>query len=73
MQTGNTAGGRVPQVPYGFRELGIRDAIAKAINDAFPDVQRPTIAQADFIPAILSGKDVLLHDDTGTGKCAGNR
>ncbi|KAL5535599.1 hypothetical protein ACEPAF_3693 [Sanghuangporus sanghuang] len=64
--------GRVPQVPYGFRELGIRDAIAKAISDAFPDVQRPTIAQADFIPAILSGKDVLLHDDTGTGKSFGS-
>ena len=58
----------VPQVPYGFRELGIRDGIANAIEKSFPNVQRPTIAQADYIPAILNGKDVILYDQTGTGK-----
>ncbi|KAH8120442.1 P-loop containing nucleoside triphosphate hydrolase protein [Phellopilus nigrolimitatus] len=64
--------GRVPLVrAFGFRELGIRDPIVHALPKAFPDVERPTLSQAEFIPAILNGKDVLLHDETGTGKSFG--
>ena len=36
---------------------------------AFPNLARPTEAQATFIPAILNGKDILLRDSTGSGKC----
>ncbi|KAI5123775.1 hypothetical protein M0805_000364 [Coniferiporia weirii] len=64
--------GRVPLVrAFGFRELGIRDPIVAALGKAFPDVQRPTLSQAEFIPAILNGQDVVLHDETGTGKSFG--
>lgn len=60
---------RVPTVKaFGFRELGIHDVVSSSLETAYPDVKRPTLSQADFIPAILQGKDVLLHDATGTGK-----
>lgn len=51
-----------------FESIGIRAPIASAMRAAFPDIQYPTKAQNDFIPAVLSGRDVLLKDDTGTGK-----
>jgi hypothetical protein len=51
-----------------FESIGIRAPIASAMRAAFPDIRYPTKAQNDFIPAVLSGKDVLLKDDTGTGK-----
>jgi superfamily II DNA/RNA helicase len=51
-----------------FESAGIRAPIVSALRKAFPDVKYPTPAQNEFIPAILSGKDVLLKDATGTGK-----
>jgi superfamily II DNA/RNA helicase len=48
--------------------LGIRPAIVAAIEVAFPNIQFPTESQKKFIPAIMEGYDVLLKDDTGTGK-----
>jgi len=51
-----------------FEATGIRAPIATALRMAFPNVKHPTNAQKDFIPAILSRSDVLLKDDTGTGK-----
>jgi superfamily II DNA/RNA helicase len=51
-----------------FEALGIRSSLATAVRAAFPNVQRPTEMQAEFIPAVLHGKDVLLTDSTGTGK-----
>lgn len=60
---------RIPQVrAFGFRELGIDEDVAKLLDRAFPDVQRPTLTQTEYIPAILEGKDVVVHDETGTGK-----
>lgn len=53
-----------------FEAAGIRPPIASALRAAFPNVYHPTKAQNEFIPAILSGKDVLLKDGTGTGKYA---
>ncbi|KAH8102524.1 hypothetical protein BXZ70DRAFT_787331 [Cristinia sonorae] len=44
-----------------FQNLGLpRHAVTK--------LQRPTVAQRKFIPAILEGKDILLSGTTGTGK-----
>ncbi|THH06812.1 hypothetical protein EW145_g3823 [Phellinidium pouzarii] len=64
---------RIPQVrAFGFRELlGDRNLLVKALGKAFPDVKRPTLSQAEFIPAILKGQDVVLQDETGTGKSFG--
>jgi hypothetical protein len=52
-----------------FHALGLKEDVLKALADAFPNVQQPTKTQAEFIPAVLSGKDVLLKDQTGSGKC----
>lgn len=48
--------------------MGIDENIAERLEKVFPDVQRPTLAQTEYIPAILEGKDVVVHDETGTGK-----
>ena len=59
----------IPRVrAFGFRELGVRETLVGAVHSAFPDVGHPTLSQAEFIPAILDGKDILLQDETGTGK-----
>lgn len=51
-----------------FEDIGIRAPIAVALHEAFPNVKYPTKCQAEFIPAVMDRKDVLLKDDTGTGK-----
>ena len=60
---------RVPQVrAFGFRELGIDEKTLSQVENVFPHVKRPTLSQAEYIPAILQGQDVVVHDETGTGK-----
>ncbi|CCL98300.1 uncharacterized protein FIBRA_00294 [Fibroporia radiculosa] len=54
-----------------FDHLGIRAEIVKVLNEAFPSVKHPTTTQQLLIRAILSNKDVLLKDHTGTGKSFG--
>jgi superfamily II DNA/RNA helicase len=51
-----------------FDDLGLHPPILASLRAAFPNVQYPTEAQEKFIPAILSGRDVLLKDATGSGK-----
>ena len=51
-----------------FDTLGLSPQVLSSLREAFPNVQTPTAAQAKFIPAILSRKDVLLKDLTGAGK-----
>jgi hypothetical protein len=55
--------------PVNFEDLGLHLPIVSAMRRAFPNLARPTEAQATFIPAILNGKDILLRDSTGSGKC----
>ncbi|TFL06732.1 P-loop containing nucleoside triphosphate hydrolase protein [Pterulicium gracile] len=59
-----------PKAPT-FQSLGIRPAIANALHQAFPHVKQPTPTQCQFIPSIISGRDVLLKDNTGCGKTFG--
>jgi superfamily II DNA/RNA helicase len=59
------------QTTRDFPSLGLRPAITNALHRAFPNVRHPTATQAQFIPAILGGQDVLLKDNTGCGKTFG--
>ncbi len=52
-----------------FTELGLQEQILKAITDN--GYTQPTPIQAQAIPAILAGKDVMAAAQTGTGKTAG--
>ena len=52
-----------------FAELGLREEIQRAIADA--GYVHPTPIQAQAIPVVLDGKDVVGIAQTGTGKTAG--
>lgn len=52
-----------------FDELGLRPELLKAIEQQGYDTPSPIQAQA--IPAVLEGRDVLAAAQTGTGKTAG--
>ena len=52
-----------------FSDLGISDAVLKAVADA--GYTTPTPIQAQAIPVVLMGRDVLGCAQTGTGKTAG--
>jgi superfamily II DNA/RNA helicase len=51
-----------------FEELGVDHYVLKGVRRAFPHVETPTPLQSNFIPAVLEGRDVLIKDNTGTGK-----
>ena len=52
-----------------FTELGLADTIVRAITEHGYDT--PTPIQAQAIPAVLAGGDLLAGAQTGTGKTAG--
>ncbi|MDN3516938.1 DEAD/DEAH box helicase [Aquisalimonas lutea] len=52
-----------------FNELGLSAALVRAVSDQGYDT--PTPVQAQTIPAILQGGDVIGVAQTGTGKTAG--
>jgi ATP-dependent RNA helicase RhlE len=52
-----------------FSSLGLSDPILRAITEQGYD--QPTPIQAQAIPAIMSGQDVMAAAQTGTGKTAG--
>ncbi|TDL28719.1 P-loop containing nucleoside triphosphate hydrolase protein [Rickenella mellea] len=54
-----------------FRELGLKAPLVDALRKSFPNVKQPTRSQVQFTPLILAGRDVVLHDKTGTGKSFG--
>jgi ATP-dependent RNA helicase DeaD len=51
-----------------FAELGLGDAVLKALRDV--GYETPSAIQAATIPPLLSGRDVLGVAQTGTGKTA---
>jgi ATP-dependent RNA helicase DeaD len=57
-----------PQSPPGFSELGLRDSIVAAL--AGVGYERPSPIQAETIPILLAGHDLLGQASTGTGKTA---
>ena len=52
-----------------FSSLGLSEALVRATTDQGYDTPSPIQAQA--IPAVLSGRDVMAAAQTGTGKTAG--
>jgi ATP-dependent RNA helicase DeaD len=56
-----------PSVP-GFTELGLSDAVVAALSDV--GYERPSPIQAQAIPILLGGQDLLGQASTGTGKTA---
>ncbi|RTZ60635.1 MAG: ATP-dependent helicase [Gammaproteobacteria bacterium] len=52
-----------------FSDLGLAEPLVRAVNEA--GYTEPSPIQAEAIPAILSGKDVMAAAQTGTGKTAG--
>jgi superfamily II DNA/RNA helicase len=56
-----------PEIPT-FSELGLNDAVLKSV--AFAGYERPTKIQAQAIPVLLQGKDLIGGSQTGTGKTA---
>jgi ATP-dependent RNA helicase DeaD len=52
----------------GFAELGLRDSIVAALADV--GYERPSPIQAETIPILLEGHDLLGQASTGTGKTA---
>ncbi|MBZ2189905.1 DEAD/DEAH box helicase [Alcanivorax sp. JB21] len=52
-----------------FSELGLSDAILRAVREQGYDI--PTPIQRQAIPAVLAGGDLLAGAQTGTGKTAG--
>jgi ATP-dependent RNA helicase RhlE len=55
--------------PTSFAELGLRPELLRAVAEA--GYTTPTPIQAQAIPVILAGKDVMGGAQTGTGKTAG--
>jgi ATP-dependent RNA helicase DeaD len=55
-------------LPLGFRELGLSDPLLEALSTV--GYESPSPIQAQTIPVLLSGADVLGQAQTGTGKTA---
>ena len=52
-----------------FDDLGLRPELLRAVRDQ--NYTTPTPVQAQAIPAILEGRDIMAAAQTGTGKTAG--
>lgn len=58
----------VPAAPVRFDELGLSEEVLRAVADKGYD--HPTPIQAQAIPLVLAGRDVIGASQTGTGKTA---
>jgi len=66
----STISGSGPElVDVSWKRLGVPASVAATLRRAFLHVEKPTKTRARLIPAILPGKDVVLKDHAGTGKC----
>jgi ATP-dependent RNA helicase DeaD len=54
--------------PLSFRDLGLSEAVLRALADV--GYESPSPIQAETIPVLLAGKDMLGQAQTGTGKTA---
>jgi superfamily II DNA/RNA helicase len=54
-----------------FDDLGLRPELLRAVREQ--NYTTPTPVQAQSIPAILEGRDIMAAAQTGTGKTAGWR
>ena len=52
-----------------FEKLGLSEELLRSVRET--GYTSPTPIQAQAIPAILEGKDVMAAAQTGTGKTAG--
>ncbi|HWJ93264.1 MAG TPA: DEAD/DEAH box helicase, partial [Telluria sp.] len=52
-----------------FASLGLIDQVCRTLESL--DYKTPTAVQAQAIPAVLAGRDVMAAAQTGTGKTAG--
>ena len=58
-----------PQAPPSFEDFGLAEPIRRAVAEL--GYKEPTPIQAQAIPVVMSGKDVMGAAQTGTGKTAG--
>ncbi|ESW25670.1 hypothetical protein PHAVU_003G055400 [Phaseolus vulgaris] len=49
-----------------WASLGLSDTISRALADI--GLNRPSLVQASSVPSVLSGKDVVIAAETGSGK-----
>ncbi len=59
---------RHPELPKAFADLGLETQVLRALAEI--DYKEPTTIQAEIVPLVLAGKDVLGQARTGTGKTA---
>ena len=57
-----------PDAPPAFADLGLREELVKALDQL--GYEEPTPIQAEAIPPLLEGRDLLGQAATGTGKTA---
>ncbi|MFZ5870555.1 MAG: DEAD/DEAH box helicase, partial [Actinomycetota bacterium] len=57
-----------PQTPLSFADLGLRSELLEALTAL--GYEEPTPIQAEAVPALLEGRDLLGQAATGTGKTA---
>ncbi len=58
----------VPKIESAFTQLGLSDRLAYAVQEK--GYNEPTPIQAQAIPLVIAGKDVIGSAQTGTGKTA---
>lgn len=63
-----TTEGATDVAPLTFGDLGLHPEVVKAVEEK--GYKRPTPIQAEAIPALLAGRDLIGGSQTGTGKTA---
>ncbi|KAF5919654.1 hypothetical protein HPG69_000255 [Diceros bicornis minor] len=51
-----------------FAHLGLEPRVLRALQEAAPEVVRPTTVQSSTIPSLLRGRHILCAAETGSGK-----